>query len=134
MKGKPGAQSPPGPRSGGATYIRWSRTTCPNVTEAELIYAGRAAGIQFTQKGGTNNYLCLPDEPQYLEYGAGIQGYSPLHGTKYQIGGIASHCVVYMTTSLSLLNTSISHHDSWSIVASQHLDSGVQRLFDEQTL
>ena len=85
MKGDPGTQGPPGPRSGGAAYIRWGRTTCPNVTGTELIYAGRAAGTHFTQKGGTNDYLCLPDNPQYLEYGIGVQGYSPLHGTEYEI-------------------------------------------------
>ena len=87
MKGDPGAQGPPGPRSGGATYIRWGRTTCPNVTGIELVYAGRAAGTHYTHKGGSSDHICLPDNPQYHEYGTGVQGYSPLHGIEYQIGG-----------------------------------------------
>ena len=57
------------------------------MTGTGLVYAGRAAGTHYTQKGGTNNYLCLPDEPQYLEYGTWVQGHSPLYGTEYQIGG-----------------------------------------------
>ena len=36
LKGGPGAQGLPGPRSGGDTYVRWGRTTCPNVTGTML--------------------------------------------------------------------------------------------------
>ena len=91
MKGEPGAQGPPGPRSGGATYIRWGRTTCPNATETELVYAGRAAGTHYTQKGGTNNYLCHPDELQYL--GLGFRD-TLLYTVLSMKLGVASHCIV----------------------------------------
>ena len=74
-KGDMGEQGPPGPRTGGVTYVRWGRTTCPNTTGIELVYAGRAAGSHFNQKGGTNDYLCLPEEPQYLAYKPGVQGH-----------------------------------------------------------
>ena len=83
-KGDMGEQGPPGPSSGGVTYIRWGRTTCPNTAGTELVYAGRAAGTHYNQKGGTNDYLCLPEEPQYLEYKPGVQGVSPIHGAEYQ--------------------------------------------------
>ena len=83
MKGDPGAQGPPGPRSGGVTYIRWGRTTCPDTEGTELVYAGRAAGTHYQTKGGTSDHLCLPDEPQYLNYKPGVQGWSPLHGAEY---------------------------------------------------
>ena len=62
VKGEPGAQGLPGPRSGGATYIRWGRTTCPNVTGTMLVYKGRAAGSHFTYKGGGGNYQCVTEE------------------------------------------------------------------------
>ena len=62
-KGDMGERGPPGPSSGGVTYVRWGQTTCPNTTGTELVYAGRAAGSHFQQKGGTNDYLCLPEEP-----------------------------------------------------------------------
>jgi len=88
-KGEPGptgAQGPPGPRSGGATYIRWGRTTCPDTEGTELVYAGRAAGTGHNTQGGTSDYLCLPDEPQYLNYAPGVQNFSPLQGAEYQVG------------------------------------------------
>ena len=83
-KGDTGAQGPPGPRSGGVTYIRWGRTTCPDTEGTELVYAGRAGGTYHDTKGGTNDYLCLPDEPEYLNFKPGVQGHSPIHGAEYQ--------------------------------------------------
>ena len=56
--GPTGAQGPPGPRSGGATYIRWGRTTCPDTEGTELVYKGRAAGSYWDHSGGGANYLC----------------------------------------------------------------------------
>ncbi|CAI8045264.1 hypothetical protein GBAR_LOCUS25052, partial [Geodia barretti] len=56
-KGDPGLQGLPGPASGGAVYVRWGRTTCPNTLGTELVYSGRAAGTYFTHKGGTSDYL-----------------------------------------------------------------------------
>ena len=32
-----GEQGPPGPSSGGVTYVRWGRTTCPNTARTELV-------------------------------------------------------------------------------------------------
>ena len=89
-KGDMGERGPPGPSSGGVTYVRWGRTTCPNTTGTELVYAGRAAGSEYNQNGGTNDYLCLPEEPQYLEYEPGVRGASPIHGVSMN-HGIISH-------------------------------------------
>ena len=36
-------------------------------------------------QGGTSDLFCLPDNPQYLTYRPGVQGYSPLHGAEYKI-------------------------------------------------
>ena len=84
-KGDTGSQGPPGPRSGGVTYIRWGRTTCRNTPGTELVYSGRAAGTHYTHKGGTSDYLCLPETPQYSTYRPGVQGYSPIYGAEYEI-------------------------------------------------
>ena len=46
-KGDMGEQGPPGSSSGGVTYVRWGRTTCPNTTGTELVYKVRAAGSRF---------------------------------------------------------------------------------------
>ena len=85
-KGDTGDKGEPGPSTGGVTYIRWGRTTCPDTPGTELVYSGRAAGTHYTTQGGTSDLLCLPDDPQYLTYRPGVQGYSPIHGAEYQIG------------------------------------------------
>ena len=36
-------------------------------------------------QGGTSDYLCLPDIPQYSTYRPGVQGYSPIYGAEYEI-------------------------------------------------
>ena len=88
MKGDTGPQGLPGPRSGGVTYVRWGRTTCPDTEGTEVVYTGRAAGTHYQHAGGTNDYLCLPGDPEYSELvGTGTQDYSPLHGAEYQPGG-----------------------------------------------
>ena len=83
-KGEPGAQGPPGPVTAGVTYIRWGRTTCPQATGTQLVYSGRAAGSHFNSQGGSAEYICLPDNPDYLTGRNGVSGYSPLHGAEYQ--------------------------------------------------
>ena len=49
--------------SGGATYVRWGRTVCPQGTST--LYTGVAAGTQYNTKGGTSDTLCLAGNPQY---------------------------------------------------------------------
>ena len=89
-QGPKGPAGPPGPRSGGVTYVRWGKSSCPNVTGTELIYAGRAAGTFWSNTGGGSNYLCMPDTPQYtLSYSPGSQSYSEIHGTEYELPVVA---------------------------------------------
>ena len=78
---------PPGPRSGGVVYTRWGRTTCPNTIGTELAYSGRAGGSYVTQQGGGANYLCMPDDPDYISASNGVQGHSPIHGAEYHTAG-----------------------------------------------
>ena len=70
-------------------YTRWGRTTCSNTSGAELLYAGTAAGsFYLDERGGGANYLCLPEQPQYSTYTAGVQGgRAYLYGAEYQTGG-----------------------------------------------
>ena len=67
-RGATGPQEPvgsAGPRSGGVTYMRWGKSSCPNITGTELVYTGRAGGSFFSLKGGAANYLCMPLDPEY---------------------------------------------------------------------
>ena len=67
-RGEAGIAGPSGPVSGGATYTRWGRTSCPNITGTSLVYSGRAGKSWHTHSGGGGNYQCLPNNPQYGEY------------------------------------------------------------------
>ena len=87
--GPKGEKGPAGPQSGGTTYIRWGKSSCPgNVTGTEMVYSGIAAGSNQSHTGGGTNYLCMPKVPQYksdLKYRSGTDYYSnSLHGVEYQ--------------------------------------------------
>ena len=84
QKGEQGVAGPHGPRNGGVVYTRWGKTSCPNVTGTELVYAGRAGGSWFGHTGGGANYLCMPVDPDYLRYTQGVQGYSYVYGAEYE--------------------------------------------------
>ena len=76
---------PPG--SGGVNYIRWGNASCPDTEGTETLYSGRAAGSLWTEQGGGSNYLCLPDEPEFLATVPGVQDYrrARVYGTEYKI-------------------------------------------------
>ena len=86
--GPKGEKGPAGPQSGGATYIRWGKSSCPgNVTGTEMVYSGIAAGTWYSQTGGGVNHLCMPQVPQYktdLKYRATQVNNAQLFGVEYQ--------------------------------------------------
>ena len=84
QKGEQGAAGPPGPRNGGVVYTRWGKRSCPSVSGTELVYAGRAGGSWWNHTGGGANYLCMPNDPDYLRYTPGVQGHSPVYGAEYE--------------------------------------------------
>ena len=68
----------------GQTYVRWGRTTCPGNQSTELIYTGRAGGSWYIKIGGATNYLCMPDNPDYLQYDSRVQGHNYVYGVEYE--------------------------------------------------
>ena len=78
--GEKGAQGPP---TGGAVYIRWGRTSCPSDQGTNLVYSGRAGGSKYNHIGGGANHLCMPDDPEHLQYRNGTQGNSYIYGMEY---------------------------------------------------
>ena len=80
-KGQIGVQGQKGDTNSGTTYIRWGRDDCPSGTG--VAYAGRAAGTRWSSKGGTNEYLCLPNNPRYRT--TRTHAYAPLYGVDYRI-------------------------------------------------
>ena len=83
MRGDTGLRGPPGPPTGGVTYTRWGRTTCPTTQGTQLLYAGRAGGTHYAHKGGAANYLCMPNNPDHLLYQSGVGAPSQVAGTEY---------------------------------------------------
>ena len=83
--GLPGPQGSPGPPIGGLVYTRWGRTTCPPTSGTQLVYEGRAAGSHHGHKGGGSDILCMPEDPEYLNYAPGTQTISHLYGVDYAI-------------------------------------------------
>ena len=84
-RGEAGIAGPPGPVSGGATYTRWGRTSCPNTAGTSLVYSGRAGKSFYTQSGGGGNYQCLPNNPQYGAYAPGVQNLAPIYGVELEL-------------------------------------------------
>ena len=100
MRGDPGLQGPQGeqgvqgPPSGGVTYTRWGRTNCPTGQGSELVYAGRAGGTHYQHSGGGANHLCMPDDPDHLQYQSGVQGWSHITGVEYWHSGLPPYSSV----------------------------------------
>ena len=85
-----GVQGPQGPPTGCATYTRWGRTTCPTTQGTQLLYAGRAGGTHYQHTGGAANYLCLPDDPDYLQYQSGAGAPGSITGVEYYYASVPS--------------------------------------------
>ena len=82
-------------------------------------------------KGGSSDYLCLPDEPKYLVYKPGTQA-TPLHGVEYcssvnqPLNYIQDHnvpCVICKTIrqSVLMIPARISCPDTWTLEYSGYL-------------
>ena len=80
--GPPDPRGLPGPSNGGLLYTRWGRTSCPNVSGAELVYQGRAGKANNNQVAGVD-HQCMPNDPEYATFRVGVQGYSYMYGVGY---------------------------------------------------
>ena len=134
QKGDQGVAGPPGPRNGGVVYTRWGKSTCPNVSGTTLVYAGRAGGTWFTHKGGAANYLCMPDDPDYLSYSSGVQGYNYVYGVQYEtsrgpLSAVYNHnvpcAVCYASTRVAVTMIPAKTHcpSNWTLEYSGYLMS-----------
>ena len=137
-KGEPGATGPagpPGPSRGGVVYTRWGKTSCPNVSGTQLVYAGRAGGTWYHAHGGAANYLCMPDDPDYSNYHPGVQGQNYVYGTEYEssqgpLSTVNNHnvpCTVcYASTRETVMMIPAKTHcpSTWTLEYSGYLMSG----------
>ena len=86
-KGHKGVQGQKGDTNSGTTYIRWGRDDCPSGTG--VAYAGRAAGTKWNSTGGTNEYLCLPNNPRYRT--TRTHAYGSIYGVEYRYTAMFSY-------------------------------------------
>ena len=96
-------------------YTRWGRTKCPDITGTQLVYAGRAAGSHYTHKGGAANYLCLPNDPSYLQFRSRSTSYGLLYGTEYEtrngpLSALQDHNVPCAVCYVSTRGTVLTMH------------------------
>ena len=148
QRGEQGVAGPPGPRNGGVVYIRWGKSSCPNVTGTEVVYAGRAGGSWFRHTGGGANYLCMPNNPDYLAYQPGVQGLSPVYGAEYQtysgpLSAVHDHnvpcAVCYASTrvAVTMIPAKTQCPSTWTLEYSGYLMSayrGSSRYVDYRTM
>ena len=90
VAGPPGSPGSPGPKGGmgpssGVAYVRWGLSSCPS--GSTIVYSGRAAGKKYNQKGGTTDFLCLPDDPLYRSSDTSHSHYTGLYSVEYEIFG-----------------------------------------------
>ena len=99
------------------------------------MYAGIAAGSHKDHSGGTNEYLCLPKEPEYSVYGPGIHGRAPIHGAEYRTADnqplpqVHNHnvpCVVCYTIrdAVLMVPARTTCPDTWTLEYSGYLMTG----------
>ena len=84
LPGQQGEQGVQGLPTGGAVYVRWGRTSCPTDQGTELLYSGRAGGSMKDHQGAGANYLCMPNDPDHMQYDSGVQGRSTIYGVEYR--------------------------------------------------
>ena len=88
-EGPAGAKGEKGERgSSGATYVRWGRTVCP--PGAERIYEGLASSTANSVGGGTDESLCLPNDPEYLSNDTTNWALGTLYDIQYSYRGSGS--------------------------------------------
>jgi len=91
-------------------------------------------GTNHGYQGGAANYLCMPDDPDYLHYTPGVQGTNYVYGARYQTYGIFSAfhdhnvpcAVCYASTRVAVTMIPAKAHcpSTWTLEYSGYLMSG----------
>ncbi len=69
--------------TGGVAYERWGRTDCPS--GAEEVYSGFIGGAWYDDYGNGAEYICLPEDPVYVEQSTIAAQYQAwIYSTEYR--------------------------------------------------
>jgi len=55
-----------------------------SIQKGSFNISGYIGGGHWTHSGGGSNYVCLPENPKYLNYKPGHQGMSYMYGAEYE--------------------------------------------------
>ena len=113
--------------------VEWS-TRGGGKVGTTLVYAGKAGGTYYLHQGGAANYLCMPNDPDYLSYQPGVQGYNYVYGTEYKtVGGplqaVHNHnvpcAVCYASTrvAVTMIPAKTQCQSNWTLEYSGYLMS-----------
>ena len=97
-----------------------------------MVYSGRAGGTLNIVQGGTSDYLCLTNEPEFLQENPGFMELSArIHGAEYEnplIDGIADNdrvpCTVCLTNervALMMIPGRLTCPSTWTMEYSGYL-------------
>ena len=65
-------------------YVRWGKSSCPQIEGTEMMYSGTAGGTYYAHEGGGANMLCMPADPEYtLDNRPGVLGQSHIYKMRY---------------------------------------------------
>ena len=96
----------------------------------------------YNRNGGATNYLCMPDNPDYLQYDSGVPGYGYVYGLEYDPlpnqplnvnPNVDAHnvpcavCMAVSRCSLLMIPGKTSCPVSWTIEYVGYLMSGNQQ-------
>ena len=82
QKGDTGVAGPKGERAGGVVYVRWGQSSCPD--GVQLLYAGRAGGSSYNDRGGSGYPQCLPLDPTFNKTISGAQRSDYIYEAEYE--------------------------------------------------
>ena len=138
--GRDGAPGPQGPSGTdgmkgmtGDTGQQWRSDLC-QVGSNHLpqhnwyTYSGRAAGSCYEHQGVTSDYLCLPEQPEYISSTPGTQRLSPIYGAEYEINGGPLPAITHQNLPCAV------SCDSSSCILPCLMDPGIQWLPHDRTL
>ena len=107
------------------------------------MYSGRAGGSWWSQTGGATNYLCMPNDPDYLQFDSAVQGgnyvygveYDPLSGQPLRVQpNVYAHnapcavCMAVSRCSLLMIPAKTQCPTNWTTEYVGYLMSGAQSL------
>ena len=115
------------------TYERWGKTDCAG--DAEVVYSGFMGGAWWDEYGNGGQYVCLPDDPEYVSKDTiGDQYQAWIYSTEFRTNDLAfatstqyydAPCVVCHVprSTKIMIPAKVSCPNSWTLEYSGYMMS-----------